>query len=1003
MFYGGRFAPRRMPFMEPAAPAARRREVARARVRLALALTSPALRRHAKCAENEVKTLFEYLVGPPSLERRLLSKKAVILSALLFLALVALLLLASLERAREHTLRNTGAALQTVLHATQDSLHLWLDDLKREAEFFGKDPSIVEYAEKLLSGQPGEASVLSVTTHRAFKKYLLHSLTIPDISNISLVSPDLVTIASLDGRNVGKASAITIVGKERLSRIFTGRTQVVPPAPPPKTDDGDESSRPVMFIISPVAGPDGDVIAAFVFHIDPGHNFSLIPQHGRLGKTGETYCFNKDGFLLTQSRFESQLREINLIKPGQSSILSVQVRDPGGNLTEGFRPARPAGNLPLTAMARHAASGGEGMDFRGYRDYRGVMVIGAWLWDESLDIGMATEIDLDEVLMSFRPLRATIITTLALTAALALTLLLLFFLERSRAEKMQFNEKAIYKGLADARNVLLSAIDFDKGAESLLSVLGEDADVDHAFLYENTDDPVTGELVCRKRHEWTRPGQSVPEMGDFTYLDAPDFLMDLARGELLKIEPSGKEKSPPGWLTPGETAVFMVEPVFVGGLFWGFIGFSAGVPGKLAEYRAEVILHAIADNLREFLELRQGQEALAKAISEQEAIMTAMPDIFYLFDMDGKLVKWNRKMEELTGLPPERLHGRHVLKFVPERERDMFTEAINEVFRRDYHWIEGHMIDRNGDHVPYHFSGVAIRNESGEFIGFAGMGRDITDRKRYEESLKRAKEAAERATKLKDHFVSVVAHDLRNPLTSIQGFLNLLARETENLAPRQLMLLQNSIKTYGYLMKMVDELLTMNKIQEGEIAPELRDHDAARLVDEIISGMASLASIKDITLQNNLPDEMIIRADKRLFSQVIVNLVSNSVKFCEPGSIVTIYRSGENTIAVRDTGTGIDKSVLPNLFVYGKNRSTMGTSNEAGTGLGLPFCAEMVNAQGGLISVESTRGEGSVFYVTLPGPDAPPVNGGAGQNTGTPEAPDRAGQPASSRQRPPLQ
>jgi diguanylate cyclase (GGDEF)-like protein/PAS domain S-box-containing protein len=139
---------------------------------------------------------------------------------------------------------------------------------------------------------------------------------------------------------------------------------------------------------------------------------------------------------------------------------------------------------------------------------------------------------------------------------------------------------------------------------------------------------------------------------------------------------------------------------------------------------------------KQITERKLAEAELGKALREEEAIMASMPDIFYMYDMDGSLVKWNKKMEDITGLSAKELKGKPALSFVPEGEAETIGEAFKEVFAKGINWVEGHMIDKNGNHVPYHFSGVAIKNAEGEFIGLAGMGRDTTESKKAEEALK---------------------------------------------------------------------------------------------------------------------------------------------------------------------------------------------------------------------------------------------------------------------------
>ena len=154
-------------------------------------------------------------------------------------------------------------------------------------------------------------------------------------------------------------------------------------------------NRLTMFAATPVHNDSGEVIAALCFRIRPEVDFTRILAVARFGQTGETYAFDRAGLMLSDSRFNDHLRSIGLIlsESGTNAILNIKVRDPGGNMLEGFRPQGP---LPLTRMAASAVRGEAGADVYGYRDYRGVPVLGAWRWLDRYGFGVTTEVDRKE-------------------------------------------------------------------------------------------------------------------------------------------------------------------------------------------------------------------------------------------------------------------------------------------------------------------------------------------------------------------------------------------------------------------------------------------------------------------------------------------------------------------------------------------------------------------------------------------------------------------------------
>lgn len=246
---------------------------------------------------------------------------------------------------------------------------------------------------------------------------------------------------------------------------------------------------------------------------------------------------------------------------------------------------------------------------------------------------------------------------------------------------------------------------------------------------------------------------------------------------------------------------------------------------------------------------------------------------------------------------------------------------------------------------------------------------DITQRKMVEKELSDAKERAEEATRLKDKFISLVAHDLRSPFAWIMGFLKkMLNDQAHPLHETHRDLVRRILDGGESMVNMIDSLLKISRLQSGKIALTLQFTEMNMPIRSVLHNFLPLAEKKGIVLSNEIPDGKRFYVDKELFSVVMQNLVSNAIKFCREGDRVTIFApEGERTtIAVKDTGLGIDEKVFKDIFKHEEKTSTPGTAGEAGTGLGLPLCLDIMAAHGGSIWAESKAGEGSVFYVEFP-------------------------------------
>ncbi|MGH7137127.1 MAG: serine/threonine protein kinase, partial [Pirellulales bacterium] len=205
----------------------------------------------------------------------------------------------------------------------------------------------------------------------------------------------VISDSSSDAALLGRVA--TPLGAKLLNYVFAGETIlcIERPAEPLVRDGAASVGAPLLSILAPLESDERTVAALMVRDIDREGELNRILGHVFTGETGECYAFDRDGVMLTDSRFGDELQRIGLIPPeakGRSATI-VSLRDPGGDLTAGYKPQRPLAACPLTNMAAHAVAGEDGLDLNGYRDYRGVPVVGAWKWLTRYQFGVAIEID----------------------------------------------------------------------------------------------------------------------------------------------------------------------------------------------------------------------------------------------------------------------------------------------------------------------------------------------------------------------------------------------------------------------------------------------------------------------------------------------------------------------------------------------------------------------------------------------------------------------------------
>jgi signal transduction histidine kinase len=222
----------------------------------------------------------------------------------------------------------------------------------------------------------------------------------------------------------------------------------------------------------------------------------------------------------------------------------------------------------------------------------------------------------------------------------------------------------------------------------------------------------------------------------------------------------------------------------------------------------------------------------------------------------------------------------------------------------------------------------------------------------------------------KDKFFSIISHDLRSPFDSILGFSEVLKIDFDDLSESEIKLFIDSLyQTSRHVYNILNNLLHYSRFQLGKIDFEPKQISLKRIIDKIIEMLQGIVLKKNIHIQNNLVKDIFVFADEDMLNSVILNLTTNAIKFTNSGGKV-VFSAVENEeyakITVEDTGIGMNRETLNNLFKPSLNKSTLGTANETGTGLGLLLIKDFIIKNGGNITVESIPGKGSTFTFTLP-------------------------------------
>jgi len=366
---------------------------------------------------------------------------------------------------------------------------------------------------------------------------------------------------------------------------------------------------------------------------------------------------------------------------------------------------------------------------------------------------------------------------------------------------------------------------------------------------------------------------------------------------------------------------------------------------------------------------RQMEEALRESEAVHRNLIERMMDGVYKSTHDGKFVDVNSAMVKLLGYDSKEellaIDIKKDLYFEPgDRESLQLLEkweemAVYPVKKKDGSeiWVEDH--------------GWYITGENGEILFHEGITRDITERKRAEEEIQLKNEQLHQANAEKDKFFSIIAHDLRGPFQPLLGFTRMLAEDLPKLRQDEIQKMALSMRSAANkLFDLLENLLEWSRMQRGLINFEPGSFFLLPKISESLVLVQHAIAEKGIEIRYDVSEDLRVFADGNMFESIIRNLVSNALKFTAPrGNISIIARSAGDhwvEIKVNDTGIGMNKEIVENLFRLDTNTNRKGTEGEPSTGLGLIICKDLIKKHGGKLWVESEEGKGSTFYFTLP-------------------------------------
>lgn len=378
----------------------------------------------------------------------------------------------------------------------------------------------------------------------------------------------------------------------------------------------------------------------------------------------------------------------------------------------------------------------------------------------------------------------------------------------------------------------------------------------------------------------------------------------------------------------------------------------------------------LANSLNEKLyeELAQKNYLLA---SQKEALDSSA--IVAETDLRGRITYLNDKFLEISKYSRDELMGKdHRILNSKFHSKEFFTNLWRTISKGEVWHGEVKNKTKDGNYYWVDTTIYPVKDANGKPKKYVAIRFDITDKKKALEDLQTATENAKKIAKLKADFLSSMSHEIRTPLNAIIGISDLLA-ET-NLTPDQKKYVSVFQRAGNSLMQIINDVLDISKIEAGQIHLEEKSVDLKSLVEEVCDLIAPSAEKKGLAVKTfidpNCPTK--VMGDFFRIKQVIVNLVGNAVKFTEEGFVqIEIFpnnstqKNGNILFCITDTGVGISKEQIGNLFHAFSQGDDSITKKYGGTGLGLAISKKFINMMSGEIWVESKIGEGSKFYFTL--------------------------------------
>ena len=388
--------------------------------------------------------------------------------------------------------------------------------------------------------------------------------------------------------------------------------------------------------------------------------------------------------------------------------------------------------------------------------------------------------------------------------------------------------------------------------------------------------------------------------------------------------------------------------------------------------RKVATMGAVVCATRNITERKQIEDALRDSERRFRTTLEAVRLVAHGLNAQGRVTFANEALVQLSGWSRAELIGENWFdRCVPPGDpmREKFFAGISSgAIPTKY---EGELLCKDGSRRLVDWDTTVLRSPGGEVVGTASLGVDLTERRAHEARLMEARDEAERANKAKSDFLSRMSHELRTPLNSVIGFANVMRKNKHGrLSSEDIAFLDRITANGKHLLQLVNNVLDISKVEAGRLTVTTAMVNVDELAKDVVAQLEGQPRAPGVKLLVDAPDDLVpIESDHVLLRQVLINLVSNAIRFTNQGSVVlSVEGDREGTpvaIRVTDTGVGIPANRLTAIFEPFEQAETDTHRQYGGTGLGLSIAKAICEALGYEISVQSEVGKGSVFRVRL--------------------------------------